>query len=648
MHRRSRIAGGIVLSWLVVATQGEAAPAVVCDASLRDAVRAAALQGSDRIEIRPGCFAGDPGGGAACAGDDPVVVPPDVKLRIARSATLRIEPDCRVRVESRLIVRGQEARQLFEPGSATAIVRLHPDERLRPEWWGAAGDGAANDTEAFQHLGRSISAMKRGNVRLRDDRAIYVVGRQSFPRTGTAGGSFIEQSILRIEGTEGPVEIDGRGATLRAATGLRFGSFDPVSGNRTGAVAPGDPQADEKRADAYWGMIQLRSNHAPVEIRDLELDGNMDGLVLGGEWGGPGEGWQVAAYGIWALETERLTIRDVHTFGHATDGIHIEDPTPARCHPAPCYRLIDVTSERNGRNGLTFAGGYGLRIEGSSFSHNGMGRISSNPRAGIDIEPHSLARDIVIGEGTRIEDNLGIGLVADTGDTSGITIEKTFIRAGRSHALWVAKPDFTCAESHIVGAVIHPFSGRPARGPLAYRGCLIEDTDAVGPTGPGFRPNELFYVDQARATDIHLDVEVTARRSGAIWLSPAPGPDGRGARVERLVVHHGHAARLNGRFQSLIRNAHIERARFTEAAFPAEGIDCHSDGSPCRWYIAVEGVTCDAGSVTVEGPRVGWRAPGGAVDCEPRPPESDGANARRTSSTGEAGLPPAVGGSKLR
>jgi hypothetical protein len=61
--------------------------------------------------------------------------------------------------------------------------------------------------------------------------------------------------------------------------------------------------------------------------------------------------------------------------------------------PAP-HVLINITSEYNARQGLSWVGGKGLTVTNSKFNHTGRATFMSAPGAGVDIEAEeSVCRD---------------------------------------------------------------------------------------------------------------------------------------------------------------------------------------------------------------------------------------------------------------
>src|SRR5882757_5449953 len=99
---------------------------------------------------------------------------------------------------------------------------------LRPEDFGARGDGISNDTRAFAALSNEVKRRGGGTISLGQGKT-YIVGKQ------VRGGDYAwtPEPIIALSGLTAPIRILGNGARLRCQPGLRFGTFDPHSGMRT-------------------------------------------------------------------------------------------------------------------------------------------------------------------------------------------------------------------------------------------------------------------------------------------------------------------------------------------------------------------------------------------------------------------------------
>src|SRR3954451_9534492 len=103
-----------------------------------------------------------------------------------------------------------------------SIGRSQQNGVLRPEDFGARGDGVTTDTEAFAALSNHVNRQGGGTISLAKGRT-YVVGKQARdPKRYFLTG----KPILRFERLNKPLHIFGNGARLVAERGLMFGVFD--------------------------------------------------------------------------------------------------------------------------------------------------------------------------------------------------------------------------------------------------------------------------------------------------------------------------------------------------------------------------------------------------------------------------------------
>ncbi len=151
-------------------------------------------------------------------------------------------------------------------------------------------------------------------------------------------------------------------------------------------------------------MIHL-NNCQNVTISNLDLDGNIDNMQIGGRYT---EGIQIPYDGIFMNACQHVTINNVNTHHFGLDGIrtyfqqcpYMQFPFP----PGPIWPPIqfipyynpftpqmDLTlnnckSFYNCRMGLQWGGGVGLVANNCEFSFNGQGRFFSKFSSGFEME----------------------------------------------------------------------------------------------------------------------------------------------------------------------------------------------------------------------------------------------------------------------
>jgi len=345
-----------------------------------------------------------------------------------------------------------------------------------PEMFGAKGDGTTNDSDALAALGTAVSANGGGIVRFR--RATYRVGRQTPTGDAEAPYSFAPAKLLEISGCRDPVTILGNGARIVCEPGLRYGIFRP-----DGTPAPhGGAYIGPGIATPYQYMLKVEGCTGPVEIRDLELDGNVSTLVIGGTYGDTG--WQIPAIGLALVDNAGPElVRNLHCHHHAEDGLLINGIDTATAEPV-ARRIVSVRCEGNGRQGCSIVGGRGYRFDRCSFSRTGRAGLSSMPGAGFDIEAEGVktVRDLRFAD-CDFSDNVGCGLVADTGDSEGAEFARCTFVGTTSWSAWPNKPHFTFRDCSFVGPLVRAYGDADAARSTRFIDCIFTDDPALSPTG---------------------------------------------------------------------------------------------------------------------------------------------------------------------
>lgn len=353
---------------------------------------------------------------------------------------------------------------------------------ITPEMFGARGDGRSNDTDAFAAMTAFVNSRGGGEIVLR--RTTYIIGKQR--RQPGEPYAFEPAAVMEFIGCTKPVVIRGNGARLQCARGLRFGTFNPITGRPTRNTMP--YLSVGELATPYRSMILAEGCSGLVDISDIELDGNLGALVIGGQWGDAG--WQIPAVGVRLVNNlgpERLL--RVHSHHHAQDGLIIDG-----LDRGATVRVIDdVICEYNGRQGCSIVGGRGYAFTRCRFNHTGKGGIFSPPGAGVDIEAEGgkQVTDLRFVD-CEFSNNQTAGIVADSGPSDGASFDRCSFIGTTGWAAWPNKPRLRFQTCNFVGAIVHAFGDADPERACQFHDCIFRDDPGLTPTG------EVFGEDPAR------------------------------------------------------------------------------------------------------------------------------------------------------
>lgn len=465
---------------------------------------------------------------------------------------------------------------------------------------GAVGDGVTNDTAAIQKAAEIIQQAGGGELIIPS--GVYVVGRQRVKADSTAAGSYYEAADLFKVRDLAHLRIRGHGAVLRISAGLHYGGFDPRSGK------PLDARGGAANAARVGRIIEI-THSTDIVIEGLELDGSNESLILGGQWGDVDR--QAAAAGIWVNGCDHVRISDVHTHHHALDGIavlHLDGPPPRRMP----HRLDRVVSEYNGRQGLSWIGGWGLECTDCKFNHTGRAinhgqPFMSKPRAGLDIEPNArTTQKSREGVFVRCEfvDNAGAGVVASAGDGGYSTFIDCTLWGTTNYSLYVTRPGMKFARCRIHGTAIHASDGRtePSSHPDAglatsFEDCTFEDKEWTN--GAVFRNHNLYTLSRGAAGARWRRCTFTSHRVRGVHIGDPQTEEW----FASCTFIHGHAGLPAGTHQSSFEGSRLSGCHFTETAEVANG--------GREYFIKLSNVKVDASApgdppTRVDGPKVKW------------------------------------------
>lgn len=348
--------------------------------------------------------------------------------------------------------------------------------------FGAVADGVTNNTEAFQ---KASAFLEANGGTLIIGAGTYIVGKQKLSGSYSAGVSYTAEPILSLLNAKKPIIIEGYNAILKAASGLKFGSFNPVTGEKDSIRKEGNRSSYNASAFTFISVINCLS----ITIKGLTLDGNSGKLNIGPAFGP--EGIQLSALGIGLYGNKNVSVADCYIHHCALDGIIVAWPGLKDSDPFYPHTITNVKCEYNGRQGLSWVGGNNLTVTDCEFSSTGKALnkgfpVISKPSAGIDIE----IENSIIRNGSfincRVYDNAGPGIVSIAHETYNINFRNcTFIGTTNS-AAYPESQNFSFDSCTFIGMVQRIFGSEDKSKAVSFKNCLFTLSPGMSPNGKVF------------------------------------------------------------------------------------------------------------------------------------------------------------------
>lgn len=316
--------------------------------------------------------------------------------------------------------------------------------------YGADPSGVANSQSAFMTAAALI--VTQGGGHLIVPQGTYLWGEQTLAGATGLGYAWRGFDLIDIHDCTLPVVIELQGAKFLNVDGLRFGSFNPVTGAPAGSSVAPDNQAN------IGDCISLTDNADVTIMGAAEMDGNLINATIGGPWGGSGR--QNIHSGIRAYGNDRLSMENLNVHHFCLDAYTIGYPGTTTTSRQTPHAIKNCSGLYCGRQGLSWVGGNNFEWDGGEFSHIGKafntslgGVLFSSPGAGIDIEPELAVCRNGLFKNVYCFDNAGAALLADQGDAANITVKDSTLIGTTLWSLWALKPRFVIENCVLVGAV---------------------------------------------------------------------------------------------------------------------------------------------------------------------------------------------------
>lgn len=364
------------------------------------------------------------------------------------------------------------------PGGISAIdlqTALSLALPMKPEFFGAVGDGVTDDHAAFRAMTARGVTLGYLHIELRHG-AIYRVGKQNANSLDSLGfGPYYRANENPIEALNlSSLIVRGNGAKFKFNDGLLYGGFNTTTGLPEDSTGPSH--------NAHPGYIVRSSNTPFVRVGGFEVEGNSQNMVLGGAC--PSVGFFEARHGGVLIDgAEDCKLSDMEIYNVLLDGWIVTQSSSGGLTTSsdrlPCI-IENVRVHDFGRSGFSILGGNQVLLVNSSSVRaaaapvTGGGVRGTAPACAMDIESEAG----VIRNVTVINCNFEQGahgsycVTFDSGDTKEIS----FYDSRLVGTQWVDKEGAKFYNCDIYGCFVRATGNytNPADNPV-FNDCFITD-----------------------------------------------------------------------------------------------------------------------------------------------------------------------------
>lgn len=377
--------------------------------------------------------------------------------------------------------------------------------------FGAKGDGKTNDHAAFEKAAQYFNG-RGGRGKLLISKGTYLIGKQEYSKGVPGQSAYQGYDVLHFSGVKNLVIEGVKGAKLKYRDGLRFGAFNPRTGE---PHMHGNNYFVQGEWAASIGHCIFLDNAKGVTIKNLELDGNNEKVILGGVYGDVGR--QLPHYGIFIQNSKSVTVEGVSVHHFALDGICVSNKASKS---EDDIKLLNNAFEYNSRQGLSWIGGNDLKAKGCKFNHTGQGKFNSAPGAGVDIEAEVGPVRNGKFEDCEFINNIGCGMVADSGDSGYCEFKECTFWGLDAWSVWVRKPGFTFRDCTMYGSFVHGYSATNEKEATRFIDCHFEDKAYKGK-----EPHGLYLVESNGVNRMSFNgCTFVSHKKKLVWVDHSPGP----------------------------------------------------------------------------------------------------------------------------
>lgn len=405
--------------------------------------------------------------------------------------------------------------------------------QVRPHYlnvlnFGATGDGVTNDYHAFKAISDYVknTNLKGYTIHLPTPDNYYAVSGQTFK----VGEGFTCNAILDIAFgamQDKSILLQSDNAKIKQMSGQYFGAFDKNTKEKLNTTTPVyvgsganyDAVKDVATVANLQFILHFQNIKSLIINGKIELDGNRDGMNIGGKWGDVG--WQLFAYGIRIAWVKQFDIANINSHHHCCDGIYIAGWNDTANPDKPLADVKGVArnlnSQYNSRQGMSLTGGQNISFYDSTFDNTALPEFSlrSLPQASVDIEAEINPIRNITFYNCYFGRAGSQSMVADSGNTKGVTFYNCQFVNDLGTTVWANKPKFKLVDCYINGYIEKNYSTEVDSERLVYQNCTFTDDPVINPNFTNPKAEYLFIASESNPKLI--DCTFNLYKSGFVY-----------------------------------------------------------------------------------------------------------------------------------
>lgn len=392
--------------------------------------------------------------------------------------------------------------------------------------FGAKGDGVTNDCPAFKAVSDYVknTNFKGYTIHLPTPPDHYAVSGQTFE----VGKGFTCEPILDISFTtlqDKFILLQSDNAKIKQMSGQYFGAFDKNTKEKLNTTTPVyygsganyDTVKDVATTADLKVILHFENIKSLIINGKIDLDGNRDGMNIGGVWGDTG--WQLFAYGIRIAWVKQFDISNINSHHHCCDGIYIAGWNDFANPDKPLADVKGVArnlnSQYNSRQGMSLTGGQNISFYDCIFDNTALPEFSlqSMPRSGVDIEAEvSPVRNISF-YNSYFGRAGSLSMVADAGNEKDVKFYNCKFINDIGGAVWANRPQFKFYDCYINGFIEKNYATEIDSDRTIYQDCIFTDDPIIN---PNFSGREYLFIASGANPKL-INCTMNLHKSGMIY-----------------------------------------------------------------------------------------------------------------------------------